>query len=364
MIDLTGQKFGKLTVISRAESVGKHCRWVCLCGCGEKLIIFGTSLKSGRSKSCGCSIKLKPEELIGKKFGKLLVLSRSISKKITSKHEKIFYKCLCDCGKITVIPSGNLKSGTWKSCGCLRSYLDRTKPAKNKLFNRYKRNAKERGIKFNLGFDDFIHLTQLSCFYCGKKPSQFYKYYNVTEKFIYNGVDRLNSSGIYEKNNVVPCCKECNYLKWSRDKEEFIEWLKKCLLIHNKLIESKENKIRLDSDTLSSQRSLYWNYKNMCAKKRGYFFDLGLEEFIELTQKNCTYCGTPPNKFFQKIKSQKGFYFNGLDRVDNTQGYKKENVVPCCKACNESKSNLTQEEFFNRIKNCYNHLKNEGLIYS
>lgn len=57
--DLTGKKFGKLTVISRAEDyikpTGKKIiQWDCLCECGNETIVRGEYLKSGHTKSCGC----------------------------------------------------------------------------------------------------------------------------------------------------------------------------------------------------------------------------------------------------------------------------------------------------------------------
>jgi hypothetical protein len=52
--DLTGKKFERLTVISRAESKSKKIRWNCVCDCGGKAVVFGQYLKSGRTKSCGC----------------------------------------------------------------------------------------------------------------------------------------------------------------------------------------------------------------------------------------------------------------------------------------------------------------------
>ena len=57
--DLTGKKFGKLSVISRAEDyikpTGKKIiQWDCLCKCGNKTIVRGEYLKSGHTKSCGC----------------------------------------------------------------------------------------------------------------------------------------------------------------------------------------------------------------------------------------------------------------------------------------------------------------------
>lgn len=54
-IDLTGQKFGRLTVIKRAENQNSHTRWVCDCECGNSVIAKGIHLKSGHTQSCGCA---------------------------------------------------------------------------------------------------------------------------------------------------------------------------------------------------------------------------------------------------------------------------------------------------------------------
>ena len=53
--DLTGKKFGRLTVMSRAKnSKGGKARWLCRCECGNECIVHSSSLKSGNTKSCGC----------------------------------------------------------------------------------------------------------------------------------------------------------------------------------------------------------------------------------------------------------------------------------------------------------------------
>lgn len=54
LIDLTGQKFGRLTVIERAENSQKHTAWLCECDCGQKRVVQSDHLKSGHTKSCGC----------------------------------------------------------------------------------------------------------------------------------------------------------------------------------------------------------------------------------------------------------------------------------------------------------------------
>ena len=89
------------------------------------------------------------------------------------------------------------------------------------------------------------------------------------------------------------------------------------------------------------------------AKKRGYTWDLTEEQFKNITQKNCHYCGAKPNNI-SKTKCNTGDYiYNGIDRIDNNEGYTIDNVVPCCKTCNQAKSNKTLQEFKDWIKKVY-----------
>lgn len=52
--DLTGQRFGRLTVIKRVPSKNNNARWLCQCDCGNVTEVLGTTLRRGESKSCGC----------------------------------------------------------------------------------------------------------------------------------------------------------------------------------------------------------------------------------------------------------------------------------------------------------------------
>lgn len=55
LIDLTGQRFGRLTVVSRAENdKNKTPRWRCLCDCGKETVVLGHLLRNGNTRSCGC----------------------------------------------------------------------------------------------------------------------------------------------------------------------------------------------------------------------------------------------------------------------------------------------------------------------
>ena len=125
LLDLTGKRFGRLTVISRADdyfSPGGHklTQWKCKCDCGKEVIVSGNNLKSGRQISCGCYNKEKGEQklvdITGRRYGHLTVISYSHR----GKRRNHFWNCICDCGKEACVNSAHLKNGTTKSCGCLR----------------------------------------------------------------------------------------------------------------------------------------------------------------------------------------------------------------------------------------------------
>lgn len=70
-IDLTNQKFGKLTVIKRVSKPNnvnqnrQYAFWLCQCECGNTCVVNGTYLRNGDTQSCGC-IKSKGEYKIVK----------------------------------------------------------------------------------------------------------------------------------------------------------------------------------------------------------------------------------------------------------------------------------------------------------
>lgn len=94
----------------------------------------------------------------------------------------------------------------------------------------------------------------------------------------------------------------------------------------------------------SAMRCVFRIYKRG-ADERGFSFDLTLEEFKSITQKNCVYCGSPPSAIFKKCEGQLPFVYNGIDREDNEVGYLKTNCVPCCKSCNIAKHQMKDIDF-------------------
>lgn len=117
-LNLTGQKFGYLTVLGDESNDSKKCQ----CDCGNIIIVKTYNLMSGNTKSCGCyqkeqTSKATYKSLVGQRFGKLVVLERVENDRF--KH--VNYKCKCDCGGIAIVDAGNLRRGTTNSCGCLKS---------------------------------------------------------------------------------------------------------------------------------------------------------------------------------------------------------------------------------------------------
>ena len=102
------------------------------------------------------------------------------------------------------------------------------------------------------------------------------------------------------------------------------------------------------------------------AKTRNIWFDLTFQEFITLGKQECFYCGVVPETTRCALDSNtrklKVVFRNGIDRLDNNQGYTPENCVPCCRWCNTMKLNMSIEDFFERVSRIYHlHIKDVAI---
>lgn len=117
-IDLTGQRFGKLLVISQAESAPDHsARWNCLCDCGNTCIVRSRSLRQDKVTDCGCET-VRFYDLTGKQFGHLV----AETKLPPTGDGRTRWQCRCDCGNICVVTSLDLRSGKKTDCGCIKPH--------------------------------------------------------------------------------------------------------------------------------------------------------------------------------------------------------------------------------------------------
>jgi hypothetical protein len=163
--DLVGQRFNKLLVLSLVEITNNGPIWLCRCDCGIEKNIFGTALKQGTIKSCGCSILRKyPPEILS---------ARNIWKKRYSEGDLSFEDFL----RLTKLPC--------HYCGVEPSNC-------------------ANSAKID------------------KKASDFAK---VNGDYIYNGLDRVDNSKKHNLDNVVPCCKWCNIAKRDRTLQDFENWI-------------------------------------------------------------------------------------------------------------------------------------------
>lgn len=121
---MVGQKFEKLLVLERAGSDNqRRALWKCQCDCGNITIVRGAYLRNDHTISCCCERVLSRGQqitpMIGKKFGKLTVLSRVEDYISPQGQKQPKYHCLCDCGNTVNIVAQSLKNGATQSCGCI-----------------------------------------------------------------------------------------------------------------------------------------------------------------------------------------------------------------------------------------------------
>lgn len=171
----------------------------------------------------------KIKDLTGQKFGRLLVLNYH-----DTRNQNLYWKCLCDCGTEKVVAGSALKKGRTRSCGCFLRESSRarfTKPfgeaSFNDLVRSYKAHAKKLNLPFLLSDALFKEITRGHCFYCGIDARQIWRSSKSTVygEYIYNGIDRIDSSKGYTEDNVVSCCQTCNKAKRIMSDTEFYEWI-------------------------------------------------------------------------------------------------------------------------------------------
>ena len=242
LIDIVGQKFGKLTVLKpvKRDKYGKII-YLCKCDCGTEKEIARASLIKNWTKSCGCLYKEAQDarliDLKGKTFNNLIVIEKynGILSKDRGDH-CAYWLCKCICGNIKPISSRDLRSNRIKSCGCQNyNYIKRRKfedPIKINAHNAYRKYSDE-----DLSFEDFLVISQQNCFYCNAPPQQ--KYNTFTNRktvdksvsdgyvFYYNGIDRIDPGRGHSRDNIVACCKHCNTAKLDLSFEEFKDKIRK-----------------------------------------------------------------------------------------------------------------------------------------
>lgn len=152
--DLSGKRYGKIVVVKREPSLKYNngrtvAMFLCRCDCGVEKVISATRLRTGKVTSCGCEPKETKrghhiDDLTGQRFGRWIVLYRVESKIEPSGNKTTRWHCKCDCGTERDLSAGTLKSGSSRSCGCLkREIITKARDLTGQRFGRW--TAIEKG---------------------------------------------------------------------------------------------------------------------------------------------------------------------------------------------------------------------------
>lgn len=144
LVNLTGRRFGRLTVVSRAddkyEPSGKAIvMWHCRCDCGNELDVRAATLVNGSTTSCGCAKSVMTKDfrdLTGRHFGRWTVLKLG-QPQHRGKRTYRTWTCRCECGTVRDVSEQSLVKGVSRSCGCLRN---------ERLAERVTNNPNERSL--------------------------------------------------------------------------------------------------------------------------------------------------------------------------------------------------------------------------
>ena len=171
-------------------------------------------------------MKAKHKIIKGEKFNRLTAIKLDH----IGDHRRSYWLFKCDCGAEKVILGAGVVSGNTKSCGCLSHEIKKRRISKNHteitaIILGYKRHAERRGFAWKLDREFVEGLIKQDCVYCGSSPSNLKKTKNsMGMGLLYSGIDRVDSKKDYTKDNVVPCCRICNYAKSNMSIAEFKEW--------------------------------------------------------------------------------------------------------------------------------------------
>jgi hypothetical protein len=199
----------------------------------------------------------------------------------------------------------------------------------------YKTSAITKRLEFTITEDEFTDMVKHPCYYCG-----------ILQEKGFNGIDRLNSSKFYEKENCVSCCEMCNMMKGSLGPNIFVHRVEH-ILTHLQKVQGK-----LYPEEFSDSKSRPYSEYVRRAISKNLMFEVPECLFDSKREMPCYICG--------KDKSEK--HTNGIDRVDNTKGYLIDNIQSCCWNCNFMKKNYDYECFLDKLHLIYQNQKTYPIL--
>lgn len=199
IIDMTGNRYGKLVVLEMIHEEKKKTKCKCQCDCGKIFVSNSYDIRNGHTNSCGC-LKNQPskriEDLSYFKFGLLKPL-----KMVEPINKKTMWLCKCDCGNEIVAYASNLKNGHAKSCGCIKYTAKKLSTKRiytiyrgiiSRCFNKSDKNYLKYGAKGITVCDDWKGENGLFNFVD-------WSYNNGYSEHL--SIDRIDVNGNYEPSN-------------------------------------------------------------------------------------------------------------------------------------------------------------------
>lgn len=195
--------------------------------------------------------KFDIESFIGFKYKSFTVIQLDKTVKRTrGSGNDYYYKCLCDCGFVSVRDKNQLLFSSRNNIDIIcNNCRDKNRQIKNekpqnkpeidkkflKVLADYKHSAKRRNIYFDLKLEDFKNNCLNDCHYCGIAPNKNRKKRN-SKGFMavnFNGLDRIDNKKGYVSDNIVPCCSDCNLAKRDLSTKAFLDMI--TLIYNNKV---------------------------------------------------------------------------------------------------------------------------------
>lgn len=211
-IEMTGKKFGRLTIVSRdGTSKDGKAMWKCLCECGNYHTGNGKLIRNGTIRSCGCLIHERSSKFIdlsGRRFGRLLVLKYHDNN--TPQKRVSRFLCVCDCGVQRILPGVQLTCGQTRSCGCLNVDRIRERSTTHGATIKSGRTKEYRAWK---SMKDRCYLKSSKSYHCygGRGISVCERWRYSFKNFLsdiglapsaIHQVERRGNNGMYEPDNV------------------------------------------------------------------------------------------------------------------------------------------------------------------
>lgn len=203
---MANKRFGRLLVAGYNAEESKRLGvdiYNCVCDCHNKIVTRGNSLRSGKTKSCGC-ITDKINE-IGNRYGRLLVIGD-----VHSPDKQARWLCKCDCGNEIIVRGGSLRSGHTKSCGCLAKQMvsGRNSARQGEQRPRYTGSARcGEGIVKQLEFHEHIRKRDsYTCRECNKTQDMELKEIGVRLSVHHKDENHFNNTD----ENAVTLCAKCH----------------------------------------------------------------------------------------------------------------------------------------------------------